>query len=107
MDKRLLPSKSLCGSCLFLLWLIGKKESHGYQIIKKLKGEGISIGPSKLYPLLGEMLSGRIICQKKKRTGRRVRKVYAITEKGRQLLKDSKRIFKRGIVGEFIEEMLA
>ena len=94
------------GNCIFLLWLIGRHEMHGYQIIKILKDEGIHTGANRLYPVLNAMLRDGVISQKEKRDGQRVRKVYAITLKGRKVLKRGKRLFK-GIAGEFTREMLA
>ena len=91
--------------CLFLLWLISRHEAHGYQIIKTLRQEGMKIGANSLYPELKSMLLGGLISQRQKRAGKRVRKVYVITAKGRRALADGRKFFK-GIVGEFIQEML-
>jgi PadR family transcriptional regulator, regulatory protein PadR len=93
------------GNCVFLLWLIGRHEAHGYQIIKLLKDEGMQIGANRLYPVLKNMLKDGVISQKEKRDGKRVRKVYVITPKGRKALKESKKLF-RGIAGKFAKEML-
>jgi DNA-binding PadR family transcriptional regulator len=94
------------GNCVFLLWLIGKHEAHGYQIIKLLEDEGMRIGANRLYPVLNNMLSDGMISQKEKRDGKRVRKVYVITSKGRKALAEGKKLF-RGIAGEFAREMLS
>jgi len=93
------------GNCIFLLWLISKHEAHGYQIIKLLKDEGMRVGANRLYPVLKNMLKDGVISQKEKRDGKRVRKVYVITLKGRKALKEGKKLF-RGIAGEFTKEML-
>ncbi|MFA6213832.1 MAG: PadR family transcriptional regulator [Candidatus Micrarchaeia archaeon] len=93
------------GNCVFLLWLIGRQEAHGYQIIKLLKEEGMHVGANRLYPVLRNMLRDGVISQKEMRDGKRVRKVYVITPKGRKALKESKRLFQ-GIAGEFAREML-
>ena len=94
------------GNCIFLLWLIRKHEVHGYQIIKLLKDEGIRAGANRLYPVLNAMLKDGVISQKERRDGKRVRKVYIITLKGKKVLNCGKKLF-RGIIGEFIREMLA
>ena len=94
------------GNCLFLLWLIGRHEAHGYQIIKILKDQGMHTGANRLYPVLNAMLKDGVISQKEKRDGKRVRKVYVITSKGRKALKEGKKLF-RGIAVEFTREMLA
>ena len=93
------------GNCIFLLWLIRKHEVHGYQIIKLLKDEGMHIGANRLYPVLNAMLKDGVISQKEKRDGKRVRKVYVITLKGKKALNGGKKLF-RGIMGEFTREML-
>ena len=93
------------GNCVFLLWLIGKHEAHGYQIIQLLKDEGMQVGANRLYPVLKNMLKDGVISQKEKRDGKRVRKVYVITPKGRKELREGKKLF-RGIAGEFTKEML-
>jgi len=94
------------GNCIFLLWLIKRHEVHGYQIIKLLKDEGMQVGASRLYPVLNAMLKDGVISQKEKRDGKRVRKVYVITLKGRKALEQGKKLFK-GIAGEFTREMLS
>ena len=93
------------GNCIFLLWLIGKHEAHGYQIIKLLKDEGMRVGANRLYPVLKNMLQDGMISQKEKRDGKRVRKIYVITPKGRRALREGKKLF-RGIAGKFAKEML-
>jgi len=93
------------GNCIFLLWLIEKNEVHGYQIIKILKDEGIHVGANRLYPVLNAMLKDGVISQKERRDGKRVRKAYAITLKGRKTLKGGKKFF-RGMIGQFTKEML-
>jgi len=91
---------------LFLLWLIKRKEMHGYEIIKVLKNDGMHLMcPSRLYPLLNSMLQEGLILQKEKRQGRRIKKVYMLTKKGERELAEGKDAF-RGLVREFLEEML-
>jgi DNA-binding PadR family transcriptional regulator len=92
-------------AAIFLLWLINRQKIHGYGIIKALHDSGIKIGPSRLYPFLNAMLEEGLIAQKEMRTGRRVRKIYVITSKGRKMLEKNRLIFK-GIVREFVIYML-
>lgn len=91
--------------CLFLLWLVSKKEMHGYQMIKLLQKEGMKTGPNRLYPVLNAMLSEGLLSQKEKREGGRVRKAYVITAKGKKELVAGRKLFT-GLVGKFIREML-
>lgn len=91
---------------LFLLWLMRKKEMHGYEIMKMLENDGVhAMGPSRLYPLLNGMLEQGLISQKEKKQGRRIKKVYILTKKGERELLDGKALFT-GLVGEFVREML-
>ncbi len=92
---------------LFLLWIISKKERHGYEMMKLLEKEGIhAMGPNRLYPMLNQMLSNRLIIRKVRKTGRRVRKVYVVSAKGKKMLLEGKKMF-RGLLGDFVREMLA
>jgi DNA-binding PadR family transcriptional regulator len=92
-------------NCLFLLWVVGKHEAHGYRMIKLLKENGINIGANRLYPVLNRMLQEGLISQKEKKYDGRVRKVYVITAKGRKEIAKGKKLF-RGIIGDFMKEML-
>ena len=94
---------------MFLLWLISKHEMHGYEILKTLKNDPGApnaqvISASRLYPMLNGMLAAGLISQKEKKTGRRVRKAYIVTAKGRAMLKQGKKMFT-GLVGRFVREM--
>ncbi|MCX8195004.1 MAG: PadR family transcriptional regulator [Candidatus Micrarchaeota archaeon] len=91
---------------LFLLWLIKKKEMHGYEIMKTLKEDGMRpIGSSRIYPLLKCMMQEGLISQIEKNQGKRVKKIYVLTKRGKNELMAGKRMFK-GLVREFVEEML-
>lgn len=93
---------------LFMLWLINKKEIHGYELITLLKKGGLDFfGPSRIYPLLGDMLKAGLISQKEKKQGNRIRKIYVLTKKGRGALHEGKKLFKvDGIVHQFLREMI-
>jgi DNA-binding PadR family transcriptional regulator len=92
-------------NCLFLLWVVGRHEAHGYRMIKLLKENGINIGANRLYPVLNKMLQEGLISQKEKKYDGRVRKVYVITAKGRKEIALGKKLFS-GIIGDFVKEML-
>lgn len=75
-----------------ILWLIDKKPSHGYEIMKQLfeiAPYGLSISESRLYPGLSSLKNKG--CLKSELdisiSNKRPRKVYTITEKGRDYLK--------------------
>lgn len=89
---------------LFFLWLIEKKEAHGYQIIKMMREDGHAVSASRLYPILNGMLADGLITQKEKMDGKRVRKVYVLAPKGKKELANGKEMFN-GLIGEFLKEM--
>ncbi len=92
---------------LFMLWLIDKKELHGYELMKLLQKEGMrGVSPSRCYPILNSLHQERLITQKEKKQGKRIRKVYALTAKGKKRLGEGKKMF-RGVVREFLKEMIS
>lgn len=94
---------------LFMLWMINKKEIHGYEIMATLRNGGLDFfGPSRIYPLLGDMLKAGLISQKEKKQGKRIRKMYVLTKKGRMALEQGKKLFRaKGLIREFLKEMLS
>jgi DNA-binding PadR family transcriptional regulator len=94
----------------FLLWLLSKKEMHGYEIIKTLKQEkGMRevLTPAFIYPFLNSMLEAGLINQRTVKDGRRVKKLYKTSTKGMKTLKQIKeKFFKVGLRRQFLEEML-
>ena len=90
---------------LFILWLINKKKVHGYGLIKLLKKEGMQARASRLYPLLSTMLDDGFISQKEEKQGKRIRKIYALTAKGKNQLNHGKMFFS-GLIAEFLKEMI-
>lgn len=91
---------------VFFLWLINRKKTHGYGLIKLLKEGGFSHAePSRLYPLLNNMLNEKLISQSKESQGKRIRKVYVLTAKGKKKLKDGGKVFPP-LLKEFLKEMI-
>ncbi|MCX8198041.1 MAG: PadR family transcriptional regulator [Candidatus Micrarchaeota archaeon] len=92
---------------LFILWLIKKRETYGYQIIKTLKQEGHpAVGLNRIYPMLSKMRREGLVKEKSRRRGKRICKIYSITKKGKETLEKEKKLFG-GLVGEFLREMLS
>ena len=92
---------------LFILWLISKKQTHGYGLIKELRDGGFAAASAaRLYPLLNMMLKDGLISQREEKQGRRVKKVYMLTAKGFATLKEGKKMFK-GIMVKFLKEMIS
>jgi DNA-binding PadR family transcriptional regulator len=96
---------------LFMLWLLSKKGMHGYEMLKMLRADrslqqSHKISASSLYPALNDMLSMGLILQHKAKSGKRVRKVYLPSAKGRRMLQEGKKMFK-GLIGQFAKEMVS
>lgn len=94
---------------LFLLWMISKKEQHGYEIIKTIKEDPCipSFAASKIYPLLRNLLKKGLITQKKVLLGKRARKIYQITPKGKAVLQKAKSyIMQSPLMKQYAEDML-
>ncbi len=92
----------------FLLWMISKKPVHGYELIKKIEEDGgfRIVTASKLYPILKILTKQGLIIQKKESQGQRVRKVYHITDKGREVLKHMKKcLCESALKRQFLKEM--
>ena len=60
---------------------------HGQWILNELRRHGYEISPGTLYPLLNRMArAGWLKCKTDPAQGRRARKDYLLTAKGRQVL---------------------
>lgn len=79
-----------------ILWLLSKKPSHGYGLIKELRDcIGIKVKPSMLYPFLHNLeAAGFIRGNWIKEDGRNI-KYYYLTSKGEKLLRDMRDFFKK------------
>ena len=61
---------------------------HGQWIAAELRRHGYEISPGTLYPLLGRLARrGWLDCTSDRRGGRRARKDYRLTAKGKKVLK--------------------
>lgn len=93
---------------IFLLWMISKKEQHGYEIIKTIHDDPVmpNFAASKIYPLLNGLSRKGLISQKKVMQGKRARKVYYITDKGKDILKKARgHIRKSPLMMAYVEDM--
>jgi len=94
---------------MFLLWLISKKERHGYEIIKLLKSDKHipSVAISRMYPILNDLTKQGLVAQRKVMQGKRARKVYRLTKKGKAALEMMRKYIKKSpLMIEFMEDML-
>jgi PadR family transcriptional regulator PadR len=94
----------------FLLWYISKGRMYGYELIKRLEDEeGLRVTTaSQMYPMLKFLSKQGLVSQEKEMQGRRARKVYQITPKGRALLQEAKKCMHQNPLKlEFLREMVA
>ncbi|MFA5106672.1 MAG: PadR family transcriptional regulator [Candidatus Micrarchaeia archaeon] len=108
-DESLKSDYGFSRSFLFLitLWFISRKPSCGYGIMKRFQAEELHTAtPSRMYPILSAMESDGLLSCSLEPVGRRKRKVYSITAKGRKTLKFWKSMFFNGMKHEFFSDML-
>jgi PadR family transcriptional regulator PadR len=71
-----------------ILALINREPTWGYKIKKQIEAfSGLKIRHGALYPLLRKLENRGLITSQKQQQGKRTRKVYALTEKGKAYVK--------------------
>ena len=82
-----------------ILTLINKEPAWGYKIKKQIEAfSGLKIRHGALYPLLKKLENKGLIKSQKQQQGKRTRKVYTITERGREYLKAYNAILKEQVL---------
>ena len=72
---------------MIILEFLNKKDMHGYEIITNIRKDyGISFGPSTIYPLLNLLEKNGSLQSAWDMTTERPRKVYKLTESGKNIL---------------------
>ena len=77
---------------LLVLALLAIKPSHGYELsrtIEEVALGAVKAGPGSLYPLLRKLVEEGLVEEAEEADGRRVRKVYRLTEKGLSTLAEA------------------
>jgi PadR family transcriptional regulator PadR len=86
-----------------ILWLLSKRPTHGYALLKQLREIRRSpLTQGTLYPALATLEKMRLI--KSRKAGARGKKVYVLTQRGKKALLDCCREFVSvfaGIFGDF------
>ena len=80
----------------------GEEPIHGRWIISELRRHGYEISPGTLYPLLQRLVRHGWLDVNAQGSGRRARKDYRLTAKGRKVLK-----LIRGQIQELYDEVVA
>lgn len=74
---------------LYVMLLLYESDMHGYEIIIEfMKRLGKKLSPGQIYPLLKAMKKKELVDFYEEYQGKRKRKVYTLTEKGKELCKD-------------------
>ncbi len=83
MSSRELASDMVRSSVIMLLY---ERPLHGYGIIRSMKHRlGKSVSPSLVYPFLHQLEEKGLVTASLKPVGRKPKKVYELTDEGRQL----------------------
>jgi len=84
-----------------ILTLISKEPTWGYKIKKQIEAfSGLKIRHGALYPLLKRLENKGLIKSQKQQQGKRVRKTYIITERGKAYVNTYCNIIKEQILNE-------
>ncbi|MEM3752779.1 MAG: PadR family transcriptional regulator [Candidatus Bathyarchaeia archaeon] len=71
-----------------ILMLVNKEPTWGYKIKKRIEAfSGLKIRHGALYPLLKKLEDRGLIKSQKQQQGKRLKKVYAMTEKGKEYIR--------------------
>jgi len=93
-------------SRFYILTILYEGQAHGYGILRKFEDRvGKAISPGLVYPFLQKLKGRGLITYRIEPIGEKARKVYELTDEGRELCN---RLFKRfaGIVSTAIEPSL-
>ncbi|MEM1539652.1 MAG: PadR family transcriptional regulator [Candidatus Bathyarchaeia archaeon] len=83
-----------------ILTIINKEPAWGYKIKKQIEAfSGLKIRHGALYPLLKKLENKGLIKRQEQKQGKRIKKVYSATEKGRKYVKTYMNILNEQIQG--------
>lgn len=88
---------------LHILHHAGEEPIFGLGIIEELRRHGYHLSPGTLYPMLHGLERKGYLRSRKVPAGRRARRLYVITPKGRTVLRDAKEKVKE-LFGELFED---
>lgn len=91
----------------FILWLLLKKQLHGYGVIKIMQREGMpKAKAARIYPILGGLLAAGMLRSSRSVRGGKAAKMYSTTRAGRAALMSARKHFFTGLRREFFQSML-
>jgi len=92
---------------LFVLWLIKKKPMKAYGAMKAMREDGMPFATAnRIYPLFSYMEKEGLVKGKKIPGDKRGAKEYFITDEGEGLLRECRKRFCGGLMGEYLRDMV-
>jgi len=93
---------------LFFIWRLSGRPRHAYSLIKDIRDVGfVQCKPSTIYALLSSMEKAGLVSSKVKMEGKRSRRLYSTTAKGKKVLRSVKRAHLKGVWREFVSDLLS
>ncbi len=93
VDKNLLSGSAT----MLILKLLEQKDMYGYEMIENLEKQSnniFSLKAGTLYPILHSLEEKEYLNSYEESQGKRIRKYYSITKKGKKLLKEKEEEWK-------------
>jgi DNA-binding PadR family transcriptional regulator len=78
---------------------------YGLELIEELESHGYYVSPGTMYPILKKLEQSGLLVSEPVNVGGKIRKYYSITEKGKDVLLESKKKI-RELAREVLEEDL-
>lgn len=80
---------------LFTLLLLFERDMHGYEIMEEfMRRLEKKLSPGQIYPLLARMVEKGLVEFYEEFQGKRKKKVYRLTDKGKEVCKKAVRMLK-------------
>jgi DNA-binding PadR family transcriptional regulator len=89
-------------SRFFMLCVLNKKSLHGYYIAEQIENcscRCCAPTPGTVYPVLKEMIKDKYVKMNKKVVSGRIRKIYTLTERGKEAYKVAVKTWDRILPG--------
>lgn len=93
---------------LFFIWRLARKPMHGYQILGEVQDMGlIWCKPSTVYSILSSLERDGLVRSRTSKAAGRTRKTYSTTAAGEAKLAFVKKNKIKGVLRQFMEELLS
>lgn len=93
---------------LFFIWRLEKEPMHGYSLAKDMEQVAFSsCKPSTVYSILAKLERKGLVESRYEKNGKRMRKLYQTTGKGRALLEKVRGKLSKGLLREFVKSLIS